>query len=118
MEILVPIIFISAVNALIAFGLWLAHRRRSQALEVIREAIHTHGETITPAHIEAIAREPRGAQRDRDLRLGILLLAIAGASLVLAAVAQEPAVIAIAAFPALLGSCFVTFFILDRRRTK
>ena len=79
-EILVPIGLFAMIAAIVIVPNWLRTRERQEMQATVRAAIEK-GQPLPPELIEALSRDVRVRRvpsAQRDLRIGVILLAVAG----------------------------------------
>ncbi len=77
-EIIVPLALFTMVAAIVLGPLYLKSRERREMQETVRYALDK-GQPLPPELVEAIAKAAhRPAPAVRDLRMGVILLALAG----------------------------------------
>ncbi|WP_426011377.1 DUF6249 domain-containing protein [Caulobacter sp. DWR2-3-1b2] len=77
---LIPMSPFLMVAAIVIVPIWLKSRERREMQQTVRAAIEK-GQTLPPELIEALSkdtRSPRVSSAHRDMRIGIILLFIAG----------------------------------------
>ncbi len=112
-SILPPFFVFGAIVAIVWIALFFHHRNRKLTHASVLAAIERSG-AADPQLIAAITRAPRSPMA--DLRLGMILVAVALATVILGfAIHQPPAqgpMLGIAAFPAVVGLAFIGFHYL------
>lgn len=115
MGILVPLSPFIMVAAIIIVPAWLKSRERREMQETVRTAIEK-GQPLPPELIEALTKEvkvPKVSSAHRDMRIGVILLAVAtgvallGASL---AMVEDDALFPLvgsATIPGMIGIAFI-----------
>ena len=103
-EVFISLVAISVPFAVIAFAIWLRHKNRESMQQTFRAALDK-GQELTPEVIDRLGAPKPG--KDKDLRLGVIWLAVAIAvgCFGLAIPDEEANVIllGIAAFPLCIG---------------
>ncbi len=123
--VLVPLAPFIMVATIVVVPAWLKSRERREMQETVRTAIEK-GQPLPPELIEALTKEiklPKVSSAQRDIRIGVILLAVGGGlallGLALRAVADEAfyALVGSAAIPAAIGVAFVilSFFNPNKR---
>ena len=125
-EILIPIAFFAMIAAIVLGPRYFRSRDRQRLLDTLRIA-YDRGQPVPPEIIESLHFDERAkpiSSPDRDLRSGIVLVAVGLAFVVLAGTIQyvegdEEAWIlaAIGAFPGLIGLAHIAFWLGRRGRT-
>jgi hypothetical protein len=104
----IPIVFLIATAAVVALWFQLRYRGRRDVLETVRAAIDK-GQPLTPELIEQLTDGPRGPER--DLRRGVVLMAVGIGFAVFGLVLGEPhamkPLIAVGAVPFLIGVAYL-----------
>ena len=137
---LVPVVFFIFLGAIILLPRYLRFRERQKLMETVRLAYERgqpapteliaqmarlDGQSTSPGLVDAAVNgRARAPGRDRDLRRGAMLIAVAIAialfggalSFTDAAGAGSWPLVGIAAFPGLIGVAFVALWLIDRRR--
>ena len=118
-EVLVPLGVMATFVVVIALALYAQYRNKRLIIEVLRITVERN-ETVDPKLVEAIARSTRTP--GIDLRRGLILIAIAAATLVFGygfGVLTRPALgiaaMGLAAFPGFVGLTYLAFHALERR---
>lgn len=124
-EILIPIAFFAMVAAIVLGPRYFRSRDRQRLLDTLRTA-YDRGQPVPPEIIESLHFDERSkpvSSPDRDLRSGIVLVAVGVAFVVLAATidyveGDEEAWIlaAVGAFPGLVGLAHIAFWAARRGR--
>ncbi len=108
--ILIPIALFAAIAATLIAAAFFSYKKRRVVYDAIKVAIEKTGQ-VDAALVEAIIRDKVGPYA--DLRKGIILIAIAGAFVILGfSVDEEEAIrpmIGVASFPGLVGLAYVAF---------
>jgi hypothetical protein len=120
MEILIPISFFALIAAIIIVPRYLKSQERIKLQETLRASIEK-GAAIPPEVIEAMTSEvKRPASPQRDLRSGIVWLAVAAGFVALgfAISFDEPdafyPLLGVAAFPGLVGLALIALSFVGR----
>ncbi len=116
-ELLVPLAGIAMIVAIVIGPTWLKSRDRREMQATLRASIEK-GQTLPPDLIDAMSRDnikpkPTAA---RDLRLGVLLLALAvgiGASFGYLGYRFDEDMIGFGAFAAIPGAVGIAFIVLS-----
>jgi Na+/H+ antiporter NhaD/arsenite permease-like protein len=128
MEILIPITFFAMIAAIVVLPKYFRARSKQQLMETL-QAAYEKGQPVPPELIESLSVEPRMAPRtpreraDKDLRGGIITLAIAIALVVFgwALSYEEDEALYIfaglAAFPGLIGLALIAFGVTGRGKS-
>lgn len=96
-------------GVVIAIWLQLRYRQRRDLMQLV-DKLAAQGQTLSPELAETLSAPPQ-PNRERDLRRGVLLLAIALAMLGLGVITGELQGLGGAAlFPALLGAAYLLFW--------
>ena len=113
-EAMIPIVLFIVLGTVLVLYFWFRSRMRGEMQQTIRTAIDK-GQELTPEIIDRLGQpKPR---KDRDLRLGIIAVAIALALVSFGALIPDKsdeamqAMLAISAFPFFIG---VAFFVLHK----
>jgi hypothetical protein len=128
-EVLIPLAGIAMIVAIVLGPGFIRARTREKMLETMRIA-YERGQPVPPELIEAINADPRDTRpvkapvdrAERDLRSGIITLAVALAFVVFGfALSFEESdafypMIGIAAFPGFIGLALIVFGLIGRRR--
>ncbi len=120
-EILVPLGFFAMVVAIVALPSYFRTKERTRLHDTLRVA-YERGQPVPPELIEAIQRGEKPYRTpERDLRTGIILIAVALAMVTLGAtighLEDEDALwimSASAAFPGFIGLAFIAFWAAKR----
>ena len=125
--VLVVGIVFGSITALILgpFYLYFRARSRDRLLQTLRVAFEK-GQPLPPEMLASVSSEPQRPTPapERDLRRGVILLAVAAAFVVMAFAvgAQEEdamgPLLSIAAFPGFIGLGHLAFWIVARRRER
>jgi Na+/H+ antiporter NhaD/arsenite permease-like protein len=121
MEAWIPISFFAMIVAIVALPVYFRSKERAKLHETLRAA-YERGQPVDPALIDALARDEKARPSpERDLRIGIILVAVALAMVVLGAtisrVEHDEALwilSAAAAFPGFIGLAFLGFWLGKR----
>ena len=125
-DILVPIAFFAMIAVLVIAPKYLRSRDRQRLLDTLRVA-YDRGQPVPPELFEALtaADVKAEASPDRDLRTGIILIAVAFAFIVfgfgIADATGEDRTVVIAAagaFPGFVGIGHLVFWIAQRGRAR
>ena len=122
--ILVPLGFFAMIVLIVALPTYFRTKERAKLHETLRVA-YERGQPVDPAIIQAIQRgEKVRATPERDLRVGVILIAVALAMVTLGATIgriehDEATWImgAMAAFPGFIGLAFLGFWLAKRGQT-
>lgn len=110
MEDLIPIFLFAMIALVLCSYFFFRHRARQEVQQTVRIAIE-RGQELTPEVLEAVSGEVAGGFR--DLRRGIIWLALATALGVLSFAVEEPQVLGVAAFPLMLGIAYLALWRLN-----
>lgn len=116
-DLLIPIVFFGTVFAITFVVVWYRHRTRAAAQETLRLAIQ-QGQSLDSETIQTLTgyTPPSG---DRDVRRGVLLLAVAAAIAGFGVLLDEPdasgSLYGTALFPLLIGGAYLLMSRLARR---
>jgi hypothetical protein len=128
LEILIPLAFFAMIAAIVLGPGYFRSRNREKMLDTLRVA-YEKGQPVPPELIDAINTDPKAMAKtpqeraERDIRSGVILLAVALAFCALAwGVSFEESdayypMVGIAAFPGFIGLALITFGLLGRRRS-
>ena len=123
-EVLIPLAFFGMIVAVVALPIYFRTKERTKLHDTLRIA-YERGQPVDPAIIAAIQQgeKPRPSP-ERDLRIGIILIAVAAALVtmgsVIGAVEHDEAVYifsGMAAFPGFIGLAFLAFWLAKRGQT-
>jgi len=125
LEVLIPLAPFIMVGTIVVVPAWLKSRERREMQATVRAAIEK-GQPLPPELIEALTKEtklPKVSSAQRDVRIGVILLAVgAGLALLGAAlrlIADEAfySLVGSAAIPAAIGLAFIilSFFNPNKR---
>jgi hypothetical protein len=120
-EVLVPLGLFAMIVAVVALPAYFKTRERTRLHDTLRVA-YERGQPVDPALIEMIQRgEKARPTAERDLRVGVVLIAIALAMITLGSVIgyheDEDAfsiMSGVAAFPGFIGLAFLAFWAAKR----
>ena len=120
-EVLIPLAFFAMIVAVVALPSYFKTRERTRLHDTLRVA-YERGQPVDPALIEMIQRgEKIRPTAERDLRVGVVLIAIALAMVTLGSVIgyheDEDALhimSGVAAFPGFIGLAFLAFWAAKR----
>ena len=78
-EVFIPIAFFLMITAIVVVPTWLKSRERREMQETLRASVE-RGQPLPADVIEALSRKnvPTKPTAARDLRLGVILLSVAG----------------------------------------
>ena len=124
-EVWIPISFFAMIVAVVALPVYFRSKERTKLHETLRIA-YERGQPVDPAIIEAIQRgEKARPSAERDLRVGVILIAIALAMVTLGATIGHMEdddglwiMSAVAAFPGFIGLAFLGFWLAKRGRSS
>jgi len=122
-EILIPLAPFIMVVAIVAIPAWLKSRDRREMQATLRSAIEK-GQPLPPEVIESITKDnvKPPATAARDLRTGVILLAVAigiaimGYALRFNAMDAFYAVSGLAAIPGMIGLAFIVLSIFNKNK--
>ena len=120
-EELIPIVMFISIAAVLIFLFWFRFRAREGAQETIRTALDK-GQELTPELIDRLGH-PKPSKY-KDLRLGVIWLAIAGGlalmGLILSTFATEAlhGTLASAALPAVIGLGYLILYWLTGKEEE
>ncbi len=113
---LIPIISVIVTGAVLVLFFWFRYRMRGEMQQTIRTAIDK-GQELTPEIIERLGT-PK-PPKDRDLRRGIVTVAIALALVIFGSVIPDDEAqqifVGIASFPFCIGVAFFILHFFSRR---
>lgn len=120
MEILIPISFFALIAAIIIVPRYLKSQERIKLQETLRASIEK-GVALPPEVLEALTSDAkRPASPQRDLRAGIVWIAVAAGFVALGFAVQfeEPdalyPMLGVAAFPGLIGLALIALSLVSR----
>lgn len=111
----VPIVMFVVIGVVLCTYLYLRFRTRREVQETVRAAIE-RGQELTPEVLESLTGDGPGGQR--DLRKGVIWLALAAALGILALAVDEPDVLGPAALPLMLGIAYLVLWRINPGRTS
>ena len=122
-EVLVPLAFFAMIVAIVALPTYFKTKERTRLHDTLRVA-YERGQPVDPALIEMIQRgEKIRPTAERDLRVGIVLIAVALAMITMGAVIGRVEhdeglwiMSGVAAFPGFIGLAFLAFWAAKRGR--
>lgn len=107
---MIPLGLFAAIAASFIAAAFFSYKKRRVVYDAIKVAIEKNGQ-VDAALVEAIIRDKIGPYA--DLRKGIILIAVAGAFIVLGfSIDEEEAIrplVGLASFPGLVGLAYVAF---------
>ena len=124
-EVVVPIGFLLFLAAIILVPPYLRSREKLRLHETLRMA-YDKGQPVPPEMIEALQADKARPSPDRDLRRGIILLAIAGAlvffGFMMNGIAETEGhafwpIVGSAAFPGFIGLGYLAFWATSRGKS-
>ncbi|AYG93787.1 hypothetical protein D8I30_00280 [Brevundimonas naejangsanensis] len=123
MEEFIPIAFFIMIGAIVIVPNWLKSRDRREMQATLRSAIEK-GQPLPPEVIESITKDNAKppATAARDLRTGVILLAVAmgiaimGYALRFNAMDAFYAVSGVAAIPGMIGLAFIILSIFNKNK--
>lgn len=122
-EILIPLAPFLMVVAIVVIPAWLKSRERREMQATLRTAIEK-GQPLPPEVIETISREnvKPPATAARDLRTGVILLAVAfgigifGYAVSFAEMDAYYPIVGIAAIPGMIGLAFIILSFFNKNK--
>ncbi|HEX8570738.1 MAG TPA: DUF6249 domain-containing protein [Caulobacteraceae bacterium] len=122
-EIWIPISFFAMIVAVVALPVYFRSKERAKLHDTLRVA-YERGQPVDPAIIAAIQQGERARpSAERDLRVGIILIAVALAMITMGLVTNDisdghslAGLSAAAAFPGFIGLAFIAFWAAKRGR--
>lgn len=122
-EILIPLAPFLMVVAIVVIPAWLKSRERREMQATLRTAIEK-GQPLPPEVIETISREnvKPPASAARDLRTGVILLAVAfgigifGYAVSFAEMDAYYPIVGIAAIPGMIGLAFIILSFFNKNK--
>lgn len=109
-EIFVPFFVLASLASILIAAFYFSYKKRRVVYDAIKVAIEKTG-SVDAALVEAIIRDNVGP--NADLRKGIILLATAGAAVVLGYTIDEAEAIGpllgVASFPGFIGLAYIAF---------
>ncbi len=122
MEILVPLSPFIMVIAIVGFGAWQKTRAQREMQTTLRAAIEK-GQPLPPDVVESMsAAIHRPPSATRDIRLGVILLAVSAGIALCGTVLgffsddAQHAFLAFAAIPAMIGLAFVVLSFFNKNK--
>jgi len=121
---LVPVAFMLMIVAIVVGPAWLRSRDKREMQETLRVAIEK-GQALPPEVIDALSadKEKRQPSATRDLRTGVVCIAVAVGMALLAYtfsfIAEEAmwSILGAAAIPGMIGVAFVVLSLVSKDRT-
>lgn len=112
-EVLIPIVLF--VSIAVIFSLWFYFRYKSRvATQQTFQMALEKGSELSPEFIKRLAESEPKPHKDRDLRRGLIWLALGIALLILGAAINEPdalgPIMGSAAFPGLIGVAYLVMW--------
>jgi hypothetical protein len=101
------------IGAVAGIYLYLRYRARQEVQRTVRYAME-RGQEITPELLETLGGDIAGGQR--DLRKGVIWLALAMALGILSWVVDEPELLGPAALPLMLGLAYLVLWRFSGRK--
>ncbi len=118
MEMLIPIVLFIVIGIVMVLFFYFRHRTRGEIQLTVRAAME-HGQQLTPEVLESLTDSLNS--RNGDLRRGVISIAIGGAFFAFATLlGQEDAIgplMAISAFPFLVGVAYLGLWFFLKRKT-
>ncbi|WP_427791990.1 DUF6249 domain-containing protein [Brevundimonas diminuta] len=122
-EVLIPLAPFLMVVAIVVIPSWLKSRERREMQATLRAAIEK-GQTLPPEVIEAISKDNAKppATAARDLRTGVILLAVAigiavfGYAVSFAEMDAYYPIVGIAAIPGMIGLAFIVLSFFNKNK--
>ena len=120
-DVLVPIAFFAMIVAVVALPIYFRTKERAKLHETLRAAYEC-GQPVDPGIIAAIQQgEKVRPSPERDLRVGVILIAVALAMITMGVVTNDisdghslPGMAAAASFPGFIGLAFLAFWLAKR----
>lgn len=113
MDDMIPIVLFLVIGVVLCTFFFLRYRGRQEIQHTLRLAME-RGTELTPELLEAMSVDV-AAGGQRDLRRGIIALALAAATAIFAWVI-EPDLLGVAAFPLMLGIAYLALWRFSPRR--
>lgn len=110
----VPIILFVVIGAVAGIYIYFRYRARQEVQQTIRHAME-RGQEITPELLETLGGEVAGGQR--DLRKGVIWLALAIALGIMSWAVDEPELLGPAALPLMLGLAYLVLWRFSGRQS-
>jgi hypothetical protein len=107
MEEWVPIVLFVVTGLVLCTFFYFRYRARQEVQHTLRIAVE-HGKELTPELLEALSVDPAGGSR--DLRKGVIWLALAAALGLMAWTVDEFDLLGIASFPLMLGLAYLALW--------
>jgi hypothetical protein len=120
-DILVPIALFASIVAIVALPIYFRTKERAKLHDVLRAA-YERGQPVDPSIIAALQQgEKARPSPERDLRIGIILIAVALAMITMGVVTNDISdghslrgMAAAASFPGFIGLAFLAFWLAKR----
>lgn len=109
---MIPIVLFLTIGTVLGLYAYFRHRQGLALQETVRMALE-RGQDLTPEVLEALAGD-RGGQR--DLRRGLVWIAVALGVVSLGVSVDEQALYGIAAFPGFVGLAYLVLWWVASRR--
>lgn len=110
----IPIVLFLVIGVVLCTFFFLRYRARQEIQHTLRFAVE-HGKELSPELLEALHADLGGG--NRDLRRGVISVALAIAVGVFALLEQEAELLGIAAFPLMVGVAYIGLWYFNPRRT-
>ncbi len=110
----VPIVMFVVIGVVVATYLYLRYRARREVLQTVRFAME-RGQEITPELLETLGGDVAGGQR--DLRKGVIWLALAIALAIMSWTLDEPDLLGPASLPLMFGLAYLVLWRFSGQRT-
>lgn len=109
----VPIVLFLVIGAVLSVYFFFRYRARQEIQHTLRLAME-NGRELSPELLAAVSTDVVGG--GRDLRRGVVSLALAAAIALFAWVMDESALLGFAAFPLMLGVAYLGLWRFDPNR--
>lgn len=103
---LIPIVLFLTIGTVLGLYVYFRHRNRLELQQTVRMALE-RGQELTPEVLESLAGDPGG---QRDLRRGVIWLAVALAILTMGVTVDEWDLFGVAAFPGFVGLAYLVLW--------
>ena len=114
MDYMIPIVLFLVIGVVLCTFFFLRYRSHQEIQHTLRLAME-RGSELTPELLEAMSVD-LGAGGQRDMRRGVIALALAIATGIFAWIV-EPDVLGVAAFPLMLGIAYLALWRFNPRRS-
>lgn len=112
-DVLIPIVMFLVMGVVLCTFFFLRYRARQEIQHTLRFAVE-HGKDLSPELLEALHADLGGSTR--DLRRGVISVALALAIAIFALLEREVHVLGVAAFPLLVGLAYIGLWYFNPRR--